>query len=370
MRELELYIHFPFCVKKCRYCDFLSGPSSEEEREKYIRALINEIRTADVPESSQVISVFFGGGTPSLIKPQQLAGVMKALHSRFRIRDGAEISMECNPGTADAATLSEFHSLGISRLSIGVQSFRDSELGLLGRIHSAAQARECYEAARRAGFDNINLDLMSALPGQTYEEWMYSLRTAAGLGPEHISAYSLIIEEGTPFAAMDLPPLPDEEEDRRMYHDTKSVLAQYGYHRYEISNYAKEGKESVHNTGYWIGTEYLGLGLGSSSLIGNRRFHNTRSIKKYLLGGNIREDEEILTEKDRMEEFMFLGLRLTRGVSRIDFYKRFGKSMEEVYGDVIAGHIRSGLMAEDGDRLYLTQLGTDVSNSVMADYMF
>lgn len=374
MEDLELYIHFPFCVRKCRYCDFLSGPSSDEMRERYIQALVREIQEADAPDDARVISAFFGGGTPSLMEPRQMERVMRALRDRFSFCEDAEISMECNPGTADRARLSEYHSLGVNRLSIGVQSFRDDELRLLGRIHTSKQARECYDAAREAGFDNINLDLMSALPGQTYDEWMYSLRSAVRLGPEHISAYSLIIEEGTPFAVMDLPPLPDEEEDRRMYHDTKTVLEEYGYHRYEISNYALAGRECVHNKGYWTGTQYLGLGLGSSSLVGNRRFHNTRSMKKYLSlssgAAPIREEEEILTEKDRMEEFMFLGLRLTRGVSTVDFYNRFGKSIDEVYGKVLERHIGQGLMVREGERIYLTEFGTDVSNAVMADYMF
>lgn len=370
MEDLELYIHFPFCVRKCRYCDFLSGSSSEEDRKKYIQALLREIRRTDIPDNMQVISVFFGGGTPSLMEPMQMERVLDVLCEKFPICENAEISMECNPGTADLPRLAEYRSLGINRLSLGVQSFLDDELKLLGRIHSAKQAVECYEAAREAGFENINLDLMSALPGQTYDEWMYSLRFAAGLGPEHISAYSLIIEDGTPFAVMDLPPLPDEEEDRRMYHDTKTVLEGYGYHRYEISNYALEGRECIHNKGYWTGTQYLGFGLGSSSLIGNARFHNTRSMKKYLKGTDIREEEEILTEKDRMEEFMFLGLRLTEGVSTVDFCKRFGKSIDAVYGKVLERHVGQGLLVREGDRIYLTEFGTDVSNSVMADYMF
>lgn len=378
MRELELYIHFPFCVRKCRYCDFLSGPASEEDRKNYIRALAEEIHhvpESEIPDAYEVISVFFGGGTPSLIDPESLGLVMDALHERFFIKKNAEISMECNPGTADAERLAAFCACGINRLSIGVQSFRDSELKLLGRIHSAEEAIRCYEQAREAGFTNINLDLMSALPGQTYDEWMYSLQKAASLEPEHISAYSLIIEEGTPFASMSLPPLPDEEEDRRMYHDTKRFLESCGYHRYEISNYAREGRECIHNCGYWTGTEYLGLGLGSSSLIGQTRFHNTRDMAEYIAKAgtdprSIREETENLSLQDQMEEFMFLGLRLTRGVSCVDFRRRFGKDIDQVYGPVIQRHIRQGLMVRDGDRLYLTSFGTDVSNSVMADYMF
>ena len=265
---LSLYLHIPFCVRKCRYCDFLSGPQDQETREAYVRSLIREIEEQSVcPRGTCVDTVFFGGGTPSVLTGGQVAGIMEALKGFFSIREDAEISMEMNPGTADAEKLLAFKRAGINRLSMGVQSMRDDELRTLGRIHTADQARQIYQMARDAGFRNINLDLMSALPGQKISDWEKTLLQTVNLGPEHISAYSLIIEEGTPFSHMQLPQLPTEEEDRAMYHLTKDLLGEYGYRRYEISNYARAGYACRHNCGYWTGHEYLGLGLGASSYI-------------------------------------------------------------------------------------------------------
>lgn len=289
--------------------------------------------------------------------------------------------MEVNPGTADLERLQAYRGAGINRLSIGVQSVDDAELALLGRIHRAGQAEKIFREARRAGFDNINIDLMSALPGQTADKWEQNLRIVCEWGPEHISAYSLIIEEGTPFAEMDLPPLPSEEEDRLMYHRTQTVLAEYGYQRYEISNYARPGRACRHNCGYWTGHEYLGLGLGASSLIGDRRFKVTASMPEYLRrirladSGEINdpahyyEDIQQLTLRDRMEEFMFLGLRLTEGVSEAQFRKRFGHPVDEVYGPVLARHTGAGLLERTGDRIRLTEKGLDLANYVMSDFI-
>ena len=272
---VSLYLHYPFCVRKCKYCDFLSGPSGEEERQRYVDVLCREIRRKSAwlyqMGFSEVDTIFFGGGTPSLMTTRQLDHLLFTIADCFQIDDDAEITLECNPGTADYVKLRDFSRIGVNRLSIGVQSFREEELCLLGRIYTAEEARQCVRDARRAGFMNISLDLMSALPGQTYEQWMENLAAAADLEPEHISAYSLILEEGTPlqaeYEAGALPPLPEEDEDRRMYHDTKSFLLSRGYRRYEISNYARPGYESRHNNGYWTGHPYLGLGLGASSYL-------------------------------------------------------------------------------------------------------
>ena len=372
-RELSLYIHFPFCVRKCRYCDFLSGPADERAREDYIRALEREISL--VPENLRtrpVDTVFFGGGTPSLMEEGQLAELMDRLRSVFCIRDRAEISMEVNPGTADMARLRGFRQAGINRLSIGVQSFDDEELALLGRIHRAEDALRIFYEARAAGFDNLNLDLMSALPGQSFEKWRNNLLTACRLGPEHISAYSLIIEEGTPFASMDLPPLPDEETDRRMYHETEGILEDFGLKRYEISNYAREGFACRHNLGYWTGHAYLGLGLGAASYTDHKRYTCVRSMKTYLAADrweDFHEEETLLGMEDRMEEFMFLGLRLTEGIRITVFEERFGRSFESVYGKTAEKHLREGLLARDEDRLFLTERGLDLANYVMSDYI-
>ncbi len=372
-QSLSLYIHFPFCVRKCRYCDFLSGPADSAAREAYLGALEREISL--VPEfiaKRPVRTLFFGGGTPSLMEEDQLAFLMEALEDRFSLEEGAEISMEVNPGTADLEKLRGFRKLGVNRLSIGVQSFHDGELALLGRIHRGEDALRIFKEARRAGFDNLNLDLMSALPGQSPESWQGNLEIACGLGPEHISAYSLIIEEGTPFASMDLPPLPDEEEDRRMYHETGEILLSHGYERYEISNYAREGFACRHNCVYWTCRDYLGLGLGASSLIGESRFDCVRSMKDYLAARrweDFHPEKILLTSEDRMEEFMFLGLRMTEGIRLAEFEERFGVSFEKIYGKISGKHLEEGLLAEEKGRLFLTERGLDIANYVMSDYI-
>ena len=410
---VSLYLHFPFCERKCRYCDFLSGPASEKKREEYVELLCREIAlrgkiAAGEPADSnpfkmRVDTIFIGGGTPSLMTPVQLGRVMKAVWDSYEVLPGAEISMEVNPGTADFTKLRAYREAGVNRLSIGVQSLDDSELKLLGRIHTADQAREIFRASREAGFDNINLDLMSALPGQTMESWSRTLCAAVELGPEHISAYSLIIEDGTPFAAMydagQLSDLPSEEEDREIYHFTEEFLAENGYHRYEISNYAKDGYVCRHNCGYWTGHEYLGLGLGASSDFRGERFRNPDKMEEYeravaeaaLYNGDnaLRRERQQMTPEDRMEEFMFLGLRMTCGVSEKEFEKRFGKPLNEVFGEVIRKQLQQGVIRKyvvpvngtdavddnseevivEDYRIALTEYGLDVANHVMAEYL-
>ena len=389
-KPVSLYLHFPFCERKCRYCDFLSGPAGEETREDYIDLLCREIElracemTAQAETAVAVDTIFIGGGTPSLMTPAQTARVMETIRSCYPVLPDAEISMEVNPGTVNPEKLRWFKAAGIGRLSIGVQSFDDFELRLLGRIHTAAEARETFHAAREAGFANINLDLMSALPGQNIETWSHTLEEAVSLGPEHISAYSLIIEEGTPLASLldagKLPDLPSEEEDRRMYHFTKQFLASKGYRRYEISNYAGEGYECRHNCGYWTGHEYLGMGLGASSYLGGERFKNpdqmdayrsaVMSTNGYNSAETMRRERQTLTQKDRMEEFMFLGLRMTDGVSEKEFEKRFGVKVEDVFGSVIQRQMEQKVIRRTPDhRISLTEYGLDVANYVMADYI-
>lgn len=414
----SLYLHIPFCVKKCRYCDFLSGPQDEETRERYTRALINEIKMQTIcPAGSPVDTVFFGGGTPSVLSGSQIDRIMEALHSFFSIQKDAEISMETNPGTADDEKLRVLKTAGINRLSLGVQSMHDRELALLGRIHTAGQARQTFENARKAGFDNINIDLMSALPGQSLESWADTLEQAVRWAPEHISAYSLIIEEGTPFAAMyengSLPALPDEDTDRKMYYYTGAFLSEHGYQRYEISNYALPGRECRHNSGYWTGHPYLGLGIGAASYVNGTRFSNCTDLREYLevLGSQkdrvdateqtdkpeqadkakqaekngqtdkakqvektgitalIRTDLHSLSAEEQMEEFMFLGLRMTKGVRNAVFTERFGKSIEQVYGRILERHISQGVLEKTPGGYRLTDRGVDVSNYVLADYL-
>ena len=385
---ISLYVHIPFCLRKCRYCDFLSAPQTDIDRERYVKALIREIKTQkDCPAGRPVDTVFFGGGTPSVLSADQIGRIIDALREVFLILPDAEVSLETNPGTADFEKLSAFKEAGINRLSMGVQSMHDEELHLLGRIHTAEQALEAFKTARAAGFDNINIDLMSALPGQTFDSWADSLRQAVEWRPEHISAYSLIIEPGTPFSALydagELPPFPDEETDRKMYHYTREYLAQHGYGRYEISNYALKGRECRHNSGYWTGHPYLGFGIGAASYVNGARFSNITDFETYSVEmekagipaeieqvyGKVRTEIHSLTEQEKMEEFMFLGLRMTAGVKTSDFASRFGKSLDEVYGDVIRRHLAQGLLQRTPEGFCLTERGTDVSNYVMADYL-
>lgn len=381
-RELELYFHIPFCVKKCLYCDFLSAPADEETKARYMEALIREtkVRAGDYRDY-RVVSVFVGGGTPSVVPAGFLAQLMETVREDFDLSEDAEVTVEVNPGTIEKEKLCRYRKAGVNRLSIGLQSADDRELAAIGRIHTFAQFLETYRSARECGFSNINVDLMSTLPGQTVSDYRHSLEAVLSLKPppEHISAYSLIIEEGTPFYEMErkgVLGLPDEECDRLMYEITGELLGKAGYHRYEISNYARKGYRCRHNCGYWRRREYLGLGIGAASLIGNRRFRNGDSLKAYLgdpLGQ--REDSQELTAAEQMEEFMFLGLRMTEGISPRKFYAVFGRRIEEVYGTVIDQNRKAGLLeyyrkAEEGEEmLALTKRGLDVCNTVMAQFL-
>lgn len=405
-KELELYVHIPFCVRKCAYCDFLSGPAGEEEMAAYTDALLREIMSRkEAYRYYRVSTIFLGGGTPSVLTGEDTARIFHALQKAFHIGRDAEITMEVNPGTVTEEKAALWKKSGINRLSIGLQSTDDRELKMLGRIHTYQEFLDTWETVRKAGFKNVNMDLISAIPGQTEQSWERTLRTAAELGPEHLSAYSLIIEEGTPFydrygesgnardsmEGKEWMPLPDEDTEREIYRMTERILKEYGYHRYEISNYAKEGYECRHNLGYWERKEYLGLGLGASSLVREQRFHNTADMGKYMsiFGGNelaaseISSEEpgktdpagkaaeaiETMTEKDQMEEFMFLGLRKTDGISCRKFRENFGKPVEEVYGRQIRKFLSLELIAQEGDRLFLTERGTDVSNAVFAEFI-
>ena len=392
-KELELYIHIPFCERKCAYCDFLSGPAKQEEKERYVEALLEEIRSYDGKmEEYEVSTIFIGGGTPSSLEQEAIVRIMEAVYQTFpivnrdkmgrRIKDESkdvEITIECNPGTLTKEKAEAYLSCGINRLSMGLQSTVNEELKMLGRIHTYEEFLHNYELVREAGFVNVNLDLMSALPGQTLKTWEETLDKVLALKPEHISAYSLIIEEGTPFDAMygeDGPKkdlIPDEETDRAMYELTKEKLEAAGYYRYEISNYARKGYECQHNIGYWKRTEYLGLGLGASSLVKKQRFHNTNDQEAYRKNCRnqelLREEVTTLTKNDEMEEFMFLGLRLCNGVEKEEFKKAFGCPMEEVYGTVIPKLVEENLIFETPERIFLTPYGLDVSNAVFSEFL-
>lgn len=369
--SFELYIHIPFCVRKCAYCDFLSAPGSEEAKASYTKALLREIEAVKT-EKREVSSIFVGGGTPSALSPSLMGDIFEKIHESFSVAQDAEITIEANPGTLSKEKLFLYKNAGINRLSLGLQSPEAAELKSLGRVHTYEEFLESFSLAREAGFQNINVDLMCALPDQTYEGWIRNLRTVAALHPEHISAYSLIIEEGTPFAKRKLN-LPDEDTEYRMYEDTAGILAEYGYEQYEISNYAKKGLACRHNIGYWTRKEYLGLGLGAASLWGNQRFSNTSDFSAYLKESGspekIRENRETLSLEDEMSEFMFLGLRMTEGVSKAEFLESFGTPIESVYGKVLDKYKNMGLLEEKEGRIFLTRAGIHVSNGVMAEFL-
>ena len=414
-RELELYIHIPFCARKCAYCDFLSFAAPERVYRDYMDKLLEEI-CGQGPnfQEYRVSTIFVGGGTPSILPADLIMELFATLSENFDISPDAEITMEANPGTLTMEKLEVYRQSGVNRLSIGLQSADDKELKYLGRIHSYDSILKSFQRARQAGFKNINVDLMSALPGQDVHSWKNTLKKVMMLKPEHISAYSLIIEEGTPFyerfgepqgkqssvvcgesdadrggalpapktaaeiaaraAVMTLPDLPDEDTDREMYHLTKEMMAAHGYDRYEISNYAKKGYECRHNIGYWTGVEYLGLGLGASSYTYGYRYHNTENLQEYLSlnlyeGGAAARDIEELSLEDKMEEFMFVGLRMMKGVSGSEFLERFGQNMWNVYGDALKKLEQQGLIEVDAPMVRLTELGIDVSNVVLSEFL-
>lgn len=369
---LELYVHIPFCVRKCQYCDFLSGPSDEETKDRYIEALLKEIRAAEHTEDYEIVSVFIGGGTPSALKAEAIASIMRTLQEQFFFCEDAEVTIEANPGTVDLEKLTIYRNVGINRLSLGLQSTDAEELKLLGRIHSYEEFLKSYEWAREAGFSNINIYLMFAIPGQTGEAWRQHLYQVAELNPEHISAYSLIIEEGTPFAEQNLD-LPDEDTEYQMYEDTAEILERYGYRQYEISNYAKQGYMCRHNAGYWQRREYLGFGLGASSLYRGMRFSNTRRMQEYLKESRnpdqICKDVTVLSRNERIEEFMFLGLRMTEGISEKKFEENFDVRLMDVYGDILQKYEETGFMEHIETKWRLTRKGIHVSNHILADFL-
>ena len=383
-KPLGIYLHIPFCVRKCNYCDFLSAPAQEETRRRYVQCLTEEIRQFEAAKEYEVKSVFFGGGTPSILEGKWIAALMEELEKIFSFSEIPEITIECNPGTLTAEKLDHYRKSGINRLSLGLQSADENELKLLGRIHTWEDFYKNYQQARESGFENISVDLMSALPGQTVSSWKRTLEKVLALKPEHISAYSLIIEEGTPFydwygaedekrrrglADNGRTVLPSEEEEREMYYDTKRFLTEAGYHRYEISNYAREGYESIHNSGYWLRREYVGFGLGASSQVKNLRCKNTERLEDYLKSDFFKKEVQILTRQEEIEETMYLGLRMMQGVNLQGFQKTFGVHVETLYKETLEKLERQGLLRIKDGCLRLTDSGIDVSNAVMAEFL-
>ena len=394
-KYVSLYVHIPFCAAKCKYCDFLSfDGESYGIMLRYVDALCQEIRAYQPIVSDYIVrSVFIGGGTPSMLDEGLITNIMAFIRKSFKLEKDAEITIEANPGTLMHQKLIGYKAAGINRISIGLQSADDDMLKKLGRIHNFDQFVASYNSARRAGFDNINIDIMSGLPGQTIHTYVDTLSRVLDFAPEHISAYSLSVEPGTPLAEDEelLSTLPNEINDRRMYDITKQLLAAHGYYRYEFSNYAKSGYECKHNMVYWTGGEYIGLGLGSSSYFQGKRFNNIRDLNDYIekmdaisekfnqdispeliyneAVRNLRENITPIYIDSRIEEFMFLGLRMTCGVSREDFTERFNKDIYEVYGPVLNKYIGDGYMAMSNDRIYLTDKGIDGSNVILVDFL-
>lgn len=368
-KELGIYIHIPFCVRKCAYCDFLSAPAGEETRERYVDMLKEEMKACqELSEKYEVSTVFFGGGTPSLLSGDQILELLLELGRYFPLRRETEITVECNPGTLTEEKLSKYREAGVNRLSLGLQSSFDEELRLLGRIHTWEDFRQSFLLARRMGFSNINVDLMSALPGQTRASWEETLGRVLQLSPEHISAYSLIIEEGTPFALQygEGRPregeLPTEDEERQMYYDTKRLLEAAGYERYEISNYARPGFSCRHNRNCWERKDYKGFGIGAASLLDNVRYKNAEALSPYLEGRFSYESVEVLSRREQQEETMFLGLRKMEGV-------RLTEELNRVYEKVFLDLEEKGLLERKEGRAFLTERGIDVSNYAMAEFL-
>lgn len=377
-KDLGLYIHIPFCVRKCEYCDFLSWSAGEEEREQYVEALLLEIESyREFAKGYRVSTVFIGGGTPSVLLPKQMERILQKVYEVFELEKRPEITIEINPGTVNEEKLQCYKENGVNRLSMGLQSVNNEKLRLLGRIHTYQDFVGSYELARKVGFDNISLDLISSIPGQTLQDWKKELETAVAQKPEHISVYQLIIEEGTPFYekyAEHPELLPDEETSREIYLWTGKFLKEAGYEQYEISNYTKPGKESRHNLKYWERGDYLGLGLGAASMVRNIRMSNTKDMKTYLerctQPKTMREDVQFLEEPRQMEEFMFLGLRKTRGVSKKEFRRTFGREMNMVYEKALHKCLENGMLLEHKDRIFLSEEGTLLSNMVLSEFLF
>ncbi len=368
-RQLRLYIHIPFCISKCYYCDFFSHVPAEKEEEEYVSSLLFDIKKEAKNYKEFVVpSIFIGGGTPSILSVDLLHRIMEQLYRSFNIEEHAEISIEMNPKTVTKGKLEAYKNMGINRLSIGMQSTNNEELKALGRSHSYEDFLETYNQARAMGFQNINVDIMESLPGQTEESYYDTLEKVCSLQPEHISSYSLILEEDTKFYdwyvlqkdkyCMEKKQLPSEEEERRMYALTKKTLKHYGYIQYEISNYAKKGFCCEHNIGYWTRDNYLGFGETAASMVNNVRWKNNR------------EEKHILSIKEQMEEFMFLGLRLKEGVAIALFADTFSKSMFDIYGSEILFLKKEKLIKQTKEGyICLTSKGMDLSNYVFEKFL-
>lgn len=377
MEPLSIYIHIPFCIKKCFYCDFPSFAAGIADYEDYIEALVKEIKnTRQQYQGYEIQTIFLGGGTPSVLPAKLTGKIMDALFSGYSISKNAEISLEANPGTLDKKKLRELAAMDFNRLSMGMQAWQNRLLKKLGRIHTIEDFLRNYADAKKAGFQNINIDLMFSLPDQTNSDWEETLEKTIHLKPTHISCYSLIVEEGTPFDQWKREGklnLPKEETDRQQYYLAKEMLKDAGYQQYEISNFCRDAMECRHNLVYWRDEEYIGFGLGAHSYFQNRRYHNTVDTKKYGAAKGepqkIQEDIEKITRTMELSEFMFMGLRLTKGIEKERFFNRFGQEVKDIYQKEIDKLIEAGLLTETQEHLFLTEKGVDLSNYVFEQFL-
>ncbi len=375
LKELGLYVHIPFCIKKCNYCDFNSFCGTDQQKEEYTLALLDEISNMENHLKGHYLNtIFFGGGTPSVLGGDRIKRIMDRIKLCFYIDDEAEITIEINPKTVSFSDLIEYKKMGINRVSVGVQSLSDNELSIIGRSHNLKDFFECYASLKLAGFENINYDLIFGLPNQTLNDFLYTVKHILKYEPTHISCYSLQLEKGTRlYDNQDEFNFASDEENRHMYYKAREIFQENGYMQYEISNFAKRGCESKHNLKYWELKEYLGIGLGASSFFNGIRFTAPDTYSEYI---NYTKDFKPLWEnqnkqskKELMSEFMFLGLRKTDGVLDSEFKKLFDKSFFDVYESAINKHITNGLLLKDEDSLRLSNKGMDISNMVLCDFV-
>lgn len=380
MNNLGLYLHIPFCLRKCPYCSFYSLAGRDDLQSRYVQAVGTQLRSftqAYREQQRPLTSIFFGGGTPTLLSPETLSSLLADCLHKFRCADEIEISIEVNPATVDARGLAALRRAGFNRLSIGVQSLNDAELRQLGRPHSVADAVRTVEMARTAGFDNINLDLMYGLPGQAAHCWQTNLDRALELHPEHLSIYELTIESGTPFARQQehgLLSLPDEDTVLLMLKKTQQMLDRAGFNRYEISNYARPGCQCRHNINYWQNGEYIGIGAGAVAFLDGTRYTAIADAEQFCeILERIENGREVWTEKEKLErdaafrETVITGLRMTAGVSLPELTDRFALNAESSYGETLHRLIRQGMLHIVDDRLQLTARGFLLADAVMAE---
>lgn len=364
-----LYIHIPFCLKKCKYCDFISFTNCEENFDIYLNAIKKE---AEEYRGEEIDTVFIGGGTPTILSCEQLSFLFDIINKNFKTDKNAEITIEANPKTIDEDKLKVLKAGGVNRISVGVQSFCDNELKLLGRAHNAAEAERTIDLINNFNYFDLNIDLMLSLPYQTEETLLNTLNIAVSKNPAHISCYSLILEEDTPLFneyENNKFELPDDEYDRKLYHLAVEFLKNYGYMRYEISNFAKTNKKCRHNLKYWSCDEYIGLGIAAHSYLNGKRFYNLSEFNEYINGHYHSDEKILLSREDKISEYIIMRLRLEQGIEEKEFLKRFNKSFYSLYKEKIEKLCSLGLMEKEKERYYLTDYGFDLSNTAMCEFI-